>query len=82
MQTYINPTEQNNDHTGIIHKIQFRSSFRQLIFSHCFLILLSSVTVIKETKTTRNFLFEQNIYVNMTKEQNLRLKRKRENKEM
>ena len=28
MQTFINRTDQNNDHTGIIHTIQFRSSFR------------------------------------------------------
>ena len=27
IQTYITRTEQNNDHTRIIHKIQFRSSF-------------------------------------------------------
>ena len=25
MQTYINPFEQNNDHTQIMHKIQFRN---------------------------------------------------------
>ena len=28
MQTYKTRTEQNNDHMGIIHKIQFRSSFK------------------------------------------------------
>ena len=27
MQTYINPFEQNNDHTRLMHKIQFCSSF-------------------------------------------------------
>ena len=26
MQSYINPFKQNNDHTGIMHKIPFRSS--------------------------------------------------------
>ena len=28
MQTYINRTEQNNDYTRIMHKIQFHSSFK------------------------------------------------------
>ena len=28
MQTFINRTEQNNDHMGIIQKIQFGSSFK------------------------------------------------------
>ena len=26
--TYINPLEQNNDHTRISHEIEFRSSFK------------------------------------------------------
>ena len=29
IQTYINPFEENNDHTRITHKIQFRSSFKE-----------------------------------------------------
>ena len=37
MQTYINPFEQNNNHSRTMHKIQFRSSFNGLtesIFIH------------------------------------------------
>ena len=33
MQTLINPTEQNNDHTQIKCGIQFRSSFKVLYLS-------------------------------------------------
>ena len=31
MQTYTNPFEQNNEHTCIIHEIQFRSSFNETV---------------------------------------------------
>lgn len=32
MQTFINPLEQNNDHTQKINKIQFRSFFKMPLF--------------------------------------------------
>ena len=32
MRTFINPLEQNNDHTQKIHKIQFRSFFEMPLF--------------------------------------------------
>ena len=31
--TYINSFEQNNDHTKILHETEFRSSFKESVFS-------------------------------------------------
>ena len=54
MQTFINRTEENNDHTGIIHKIQFRSSFKVALAKKSFtnLSCLSSLKVITKDKHT------------------------------
>ena len=35
MQTCINRIKQNNDHTQIMPKLQFGSSFKMIVLAHC-----------------------------------------------
>ena len=54
MQTYVNPFKQNNDHTRIMRKVRFRSSFSEWNLNQMICFFYKNVFVMRNKKSLRN----------------------------